>query len=171
MLLVAAYILGRWRGVRFRLEKSIRPGSDTETDRLSGSPVPYDTSRYKENILGEHFWITATTLGLNAFLITQADGWSLGWLALLWVGLLNIYALFLVVHRAASHAGKLVIRSDIMNKPQRDRSFRDKAVETGDNLPAVISHIPFVVCELSGAFFFILLIVTAYVGVLVVHVS
>jgi len=135
----------------------------------STSVLPVDSARYKERIPDEHFWFSAITLSLNAFLISHAQQWRIDVFPALWVGFLNLYALYLVVHRAASHAGKLVTPTALLDRPQRDRTYQDKWTETKCNLHTVLSHVPFVICEGSGALFYILCIVTSYFAVLFAH--
>ena len=163
------YLAGIWTGRRSRPAPRAHLIPADTSSSVSTSIVPVDTVRYKDRIADEHFWFTATTLGLNGFLISQAAQWRLGTFAALWVGFLNLYGLYLVVHRAASHAGKLMAPPELQGRSQRERTYRDKLIETKYNLGTVCKHVPFVLFECSGALFFILLIITSYFGMLFAH--
>lgn len=133
--------------------------------------IAYDTSRYKEFIPNEHFWFTATTLGIDAFLIAELSDPSLPIYVLLWVGLINLYAAYLVVHRSAAHAGKLKLPRRVAEKAQSERTFSDKLTETLLNVRVCLRHLPFILGELSGSLFYLILIVSAYCGVVARNIS
>ena len=122
-------------------------------------------SRNHSKIVDEHFWITATTLAFNAF-VMGADEKIAQLYRLLASMIISIFAIFLVIHRSAAHANKINYPSKIRSLDEKDKSFRHKLVETRVHIKVVIKHIPFVLCELSGALFYILLIVISFLGVI-----
>ncbi|MEA3367181.1 MAG: hypothetical protein U9R68_03595, partial [Planctomycetota bacterium] len=62
----------------------------------------------KGNIIREHFWFTATTIAVNAF-IMSADHLQprqiLG--ARIFSTVISVFTVFLIVHRSAVYAGKI----------------------------------------------------------------
>jgi len=116
------------------------------------------------NILQEHFWFTATAVGINAFLMSS-DAKLCHWaVAPIVSSVLSAYAAFLIVHRSAAHAGKIDYSADLPPE-HKDRTWRHKLVETRCNIKAFVPHVWWIMCELSGAFFYFLLILLSCAGV------
>ena len=120
-------------------------------------------SNGNEKIVDEHFWFTAITLGINAFVIEKSfDTLNI----VIVTTVINIYAIFLILHRAAAHADKLIYPKKIASMGERDKKFYHKGIETLYNIRIAIKMIPYVIFEMSGAFFYILLILTSYIAML-----
>jgi hypothetical protein len=118
------------------------------------------------NILNEHFWFTATTLAVNAFLISATIQGKYSFAARVAVStLISVYAAYLIVQRSAGAAGKIRFPEDLMKIPADQKTFRHKSRETWHTLRIVPSHLLFVVCELSGSFFYLLLVLASCVAV------
>jgi hypothetical protein len=115
------------------------------------------------NILQEHFWFTATTLAVNGFLMS-ANIECQNWYVLKVIStLISLYAVYLIVERSASAANKVKLPEDL--KEPVEKMATDKARETWYRLKIVPKHFLFVACELSGAFFYLLLVVASCIGV------
>lgn len=122
---------------------------------------------HKEQIIvDQHFWFTATMLGINGWLISSGDKIAFSTFTLIWITFLNGYAMFLIIHRAAYHADKVAYPEKLTNKPQSERNFRDKLSETLINIKITIKHIPFMIAEFSGSLFYTLLVLTSYIAFL-----
>lgn len=132
-------------------------------------PTRVDTSEHRASIQDQHFWITATTIAINAFLMSQVDQLGLSVAGILWIGLLNLYAVFLILHRSAYHAGKLMLPDSCLNVPQQERGFRHKWAETRLNLPIVARQLFFAIGECSGTLFYLLLVGSSYMAVVVLY--
>jgi hypothetical protein len=122
-----------------------------------------------DNILQEHFWFTATALGANAFLMVS-DVKLCHWLILPGVStIISVYAVYLIVERSASAAKKIQYPNNLP-EPE-DRTWKHKLIETKCRLKRFVPHIGWIACELSGAFFYFLLVVTSCAGVWIARCS
>lgn len=111
----------------------------------------------KKIIVDESFWFTATTLGINGFLVNSSN-FHLSSIGLLLIGLVNVFSIYLLVHRSASYHNKL--------KGIGTNTVSDKfKKETLPNLWISIKHVPMIFAEFSGSLFYILLIVVSFLGV------
>ena len=118
------------------------------------------------NILQEHFWFTATTLAANGFLMS-ANIECQNWYVLKVIStLISLYAVYLIVERSASAANKVKLPKDLEKKEPEQKTAKDKARETLYRFKIVPKHFLFVVCEFSGSFFYLLLVVASCIGVL-----
>ena len=115
-------------------------------------------------IVDQHFWFTATMLGINGWLTSSSDKIVFSAFTLVWITFLNIYAIFLIIHRAAYHADKVIYPENLSNKPQSEKNVRDKLSETFINVKITLNHIPFVIAEFSGSLFYVLLVLTSYIA-------
>jgi hypothetical protein len=123
-------------------------------------------SENNSKLVDEHFWITATTLAFNAFIIS-AEIKSDSLYKILASSIVSVFAIFLIIHRSAAHANKIEYPHDVKSIAEKDKSCKHKLVESWAHIKIVIKHIPFVICELSGALFYIVLIVLSFMGVIV----
>jgi hypothetical protein len=125
-------------------------------------------SNKDSKILDEHFWFTAITLGFNTFIIDKLDTkLNNNWIIIA-AFIINIYAIFLILHRAAAHSDRLKLPIWLEDMDENKKSFYHKGVESLFNLWTSIKMIPIVIFELSGAFFFILLIIFSFLGIFIV---
>jgi hypothetical protein len=120
-----------------------------------------------DQIVSEHFWFTATTLGLNAFLISADPSPSTAWWARACSTAVSAYAVFLIVHRSAAHAGKLadLYPEDLRALSESQKEFWHKGRETWAHLKIFPRHLLFVVFEFNGALFYVSLVVLSCLGV------
>jgi hypothetical protein len=110
----------------------------------------------KTHIIDEHFWFTATTLGVNAFLMSSKL--AVGRCAILVASsVVSLYAIFLVVHRASVHAGIFE------GVPGEDLIYRWR--NTRRKLARFFPGLAYVLVDCSGALFYLLLIVISCCGV------
>lgn len=116
-------------------------------------------------IVQQHFWFSATMLGVNGFLILR-NSEPYSYYALIAVSILNLYAIFLIVSEAAAHADKIHFPKTITNIPQSQRIWKHKFVETRIRIKAAIKHIPFMIFELGKSLFYVLLILFSYLAFL-----
>ena len=117
------------------------------------------------NILQEHFWFTATTLAVNGFLMSANIGCKNWYVVRIISTLISAYAVYLIVERSASAANKIKLPKDLEDKKSDKKTASDKARETWHRFKIVPKHFLFVVCEFSGAFFYLLLVVASCIGV------
>ena len=117
----------------------------------------------------EQFWFTATTVGVNAFLLSSTVPIP-SWLVAPVSVVMSIYCVFLILHRSAAHAEKLVTPKMCENVNEKDKTWRHKAAETRMHIRTVFRHIPFVVFEASRALFFVMLAVASCIAVLIRYV-
>jgi len=76
-----------------------------------------------------------------------------------------LYAVYLIIERSASAANKVKLPKDLKEKESDKKTAADKARETWYRFKIVPKHFPFVACEFSGAFFYLLLVVASCIGV------
>jgi hypothetical protein len=120
----------------------------------------------KDKIVDEHFWITATTLGVNGFIISSNCNCFAPPLLRAVSIVISLYAGFLIIHRSAAHADKISIPKELASIPEKDKSFLHKGLETIVHVMLIPRHLLFVVFEFSGAFFYLLLVIISCAGVL-----
>lgn len=116
----------------------------------------------RNRIVDQQFWFTATIMTVNGFLISNYDKITYSYFTLIWISFINFYALFLLIHRSASHAYKITLPAQLSKKPQSERGFADKFKETLFHFKVAFNHIPFIIGEFSGTLFYILLVLTSY---------
>lgn len=116
-----------------------------------------------DTITSEQFWVTATTIGFNFVVIDNVVEKNYCGYILPYIILINIYAVYLILHRAASYSSRLAPE---IPKSERMKTCSDKLHETKNNIIAAIKMIPMVVVELSGSLFYILLILGSFFGIL-----
>ena len=120
---------------------------------------------YKEQIIvQQHFWFTITMLGINGFLISNYNNEPYSLYTLIWISILNLYAIYLIISRAASHADKIHFPEKITKIPQSERTYKEKAMETIIRIKATFRHIPFMIFELSSSLFYTLLVLTSFIA-------
>jgi hypothetical protein len=116
----------------------------------------------KSHIIDEHFWFTATTLGVNAFLMSSKL--AIGKTAILTVSsVVSLFAIFLVVHRANVHAGT------IEGVPGSGLKYRWR--NTRRKFVGFFPGLVFIIIDFSGALFYLLLIVISCCGVWVTQLT
>jgi len=120
----------------------------------------------RNRIIDQQFWFTATTLGINGFLISNYDKITYNHFTLGWIIFLDFYAIYLLVQRSASHAYKAKLPDNLTIKPQAERNFFDKLKETIFYFKVSFKHIPYIICEFSGTLFYILLVLSSLVATL-----
>lgn len=115
------------------------------------------------NVLQEQLWFTATTLGVNAFLMSGTVPPKHPCMARLVSTVISLYAAYLILERSAGAAGKIKLPEG----EAAQKTYRDKWLETHDRLKVIPQHFLFVVGELSGSFFYFLLVFFSWVAVLI----
>jgi hypothetical protein len=123
----------------------------------------------KNIIVEEHFWFTAITLAFNAFILDKMKDKLDNSLLLTAALIINIYAMFLILHRAAAHADRLKYPKWIEKIKEHDKKFYHKGVETLFHIWISIKMIPIVIFELSGAFFYLLLVIFSFLGIFLIN--
>ena len=119
---------------------------------------------HKEQIIvQQHFWFTVTMLTVNGFLISTHNNEPYSLYTLVWVSFLNLYAIFLIISRAASHADKIHFPEKITKIPQSERTYKEKAMETIITIKATLRHIPFMIFEFGNSLFYTLLVLGSYI--------
>jgi len=118
----------------------------------------------KDKIVDEHFWITATTLGLNAYLISEKQNLGNSLCTVFFSTIISLYAIFLILHRSEAHADKIKLPPDLQI-PESEKTYKHKLRETCCHFRMLPSQFLFVVCEFSGAFFYMLLVFFSCIGV------
>jgi len=116
-------------------------------------------------IVEEHFWSAATTMAVNAFIMSahlspSQVPWAKGVSAII-----SLYAAFLIGHRSAAHADKLHYPGHLSHIPESDKQPWHKAQETWCHVKLFPRHLLFVICEFSGALFYLILVVISHLGV------
>jgi hypothetical protein len=126
------------------------------------------------NKLQAHFWITATTLAVQAFLMSKAvQTFQMPKVCqkqyvilIVIVGtVIWFLATFLIVEIAAS--GKGDVPSNFSNKyndKYKARPYMRKFLESVLNLRLFYKRLWFVFCEFKGAFFYAVLVFCSFVG-------
>lgn len=116
-----------------------------------------------DKIIDEHFWFTATTIGFNFVVLDKIVGkvdFNQFFPVILFI---NLYAIYLILHRAAAYAQRLVPAS---SKFEGAKTYADKFKETQNNVWSAIKMLPMVVVEFSGSLFYIILIVASFSGII-----
>ena len=88
----------------------------------------------------EHFWFTAMTISVNAFLLTHVDAAANPWTAMIISTVTSFYAAHVVIERSRGNSAEARSRS-------------------------VASQLRFVVNEKSGSLFYLLLIYISWTAV------
>lgn len=111
-----------------------------------------------DNVLREQLWFTATTLGVNALLMSDAaqDGHLVA--ARIASTVISLYAAYLIIQRSAGAAGKIKLPKDLEQVGADQRNWRHKARETWCRFRVIPAHFLWVVFEFSGSFFYLLLV-------------
>lgn len=130
--------------------------------KLDEKDIEKNKLELRNRIIDQQFWFTATTMGVNGFLISNYDKIIYSHFSLWWISFINFYAIFLIIHRAASHAFKTTLPQKLSRKPQSEKGFFDKFKETLFYFKVAFEHIPFIIGEFSGSLFYILLVLTSY---------
>jgi len=113
-----------------------------------------------DNVLQEQLWFTATTLGVNALLMSDTAQ-RRHWLAARIVStVISVYAAYLILERSAGTAGKIKLPADLVEqiKDAAQTTYQHKARETWYRIKAIPSHFIWVACEFSGSFFYLWLV-------------
>lgn len=119
----------------------------------------------RSNVVDEHFWFTAITLAFNSFIIEKLKDETNNVFIITSAIVVNLYALFLILHRAAEHAGRLKYPKWLEHIPENEKLFYHKALETLINVWLTIKMVPIIICEFSGAFFYFLLILSSFLAI------
>jgi hypothetical protein len=98
-------------------------------------------------------------------LISQKGDLALHGFGLLWIGFLNLFAILLILDRSAVYAGRTIRQQRPPVKPAIEQGMQEQAKGLIFKLERCVKHLPFVILEFSGALFYILLIVTSFIGV------
>ena len=124
----------------------------------------------KGKIIDEHFWFTATTMALNGFIISSAKVKPYITTAKVLSLIVTLYAIFLIVHRAASYAGKLeeCYPDKLKELSEDDKTYLKKTWETWCHLKAFPRFLLYVTCEFGSALFFLILVVSSCVAVWII---
>jgi hypothetical protein len=120
----------------------------------------------KNRIVDEHFWFTAITLTFNAFAVDKFKDEINSNLIFIASSIISFYAIFLILERAATYSGRIKYPKWLEKIEENKKMFYHKGFETLLNIWISIKMIPMVIFEFSGAFFYILLVVFSYLGVL-----
>lgn len=117
----------------------------------------------KYKIIDEHFWFTATTIGINGFLITSSVIQNTCISIKIWSTIISTYASFLIFHRSAAHANKFIdcLPETLTKLPQKEWTCKHRAIKTKIELFITIKHVPYVFCAMSGALFYLLLVISS----------
>ena len=116
------------------------------------------------NIRDEQFWFTATATGINAFVLSSKMQLMPNWFVGIISSTISAYAIYLIILRSAKLAEK--IKYKVTPKAtEKDKNWKDKLLETTAHLKAAWRHIPIVVFELSGSFFFVLIVLFSWIAV------
>lgn len=113
-----------------------------------------------ENIRDEQFWFTVTTLGINGFFISspqQVVHWYVSPIALT---LISAYAIFLIGHRHANLTKTIEYPKQMPAVP-----WRQNLIKTYTHIKIFPSQLWLIICEFSGSFFYILLLLLSLAGV------
>jgi hypothetical protein len=111
-----------------------------------------------DNILQEQTWFTATTLGVNALLMSETAQTKHLLAARLASTVLSAFAAYLILERSAGATGKVDLPEDLKKIPANQKTPWHKVRETAARLKVMPAHLLFVVCEFSGSFFYLLLV-------------
>jgi len=119
----------------------------------------------KNRIIDEHFWFTAITVAFNSFILEKFSDKLDSPLITTSAIIINSYAIFLILHRAAADSDRLKYPKWIEKMEENRKKFYHKGLESVINIWISIKMIPVVIFELSGAFFYILLILISFLGI------
>lgn len=114
------------------------------------------------NRLQSHFWITATTIGVHVFLMTDPTIRKFPTTAVAVGTFVWLMATFLITEIAAA-AKRDVPRPEITGYD--DKPFRRKGLETLWNLRLIYQRLWFTIVELKGGLFFTALVFLSFSGV------
>jgi len=113
------------------------------------------------NKLQAHFWITATTLAVHAFLMSKVAQKQFVTGIVIVGTIVWFLATFLIVEVAAS--GKDDVPSPIVCG-YHSRPYMRKFLESVWNARLLYKRLWFVLCEFKGAFFYLVLVFCSFLG-------
>ena len=122
-------------------------------------------SRFKHlNTRDEQFWFTLTALTVNGFAISSLSLHPR--LVRLNVTIVSLYAIFLIVHRSADYIQGIIVYPEAEGTTEeKERSWRYKWQQTKVHLGVFFPHLWWVICEFSGSFFYITLLLLSLLAV------
>lgn len=136
--------------------------SDSKLLEIEKSKLEFE--RHK-NLRDEQFWFTASTVSFNGFLLVQAE--VPAGFAVIAATLVSLFASYLVVSRWVAVAGL---------EPKNEPNLRDGKTKVLGRAQytwqlAIVSarSLPYVVAEMSGTAFYLLLITIGFIGVVWKH--
>jgi hypothetical protein len=112
-----------------------------------------------KNRRDEQFWFTAAVVSFNGFLLTRAEVPPR--YAILSAVLISVFGIYLVLHRWSAGAG----RQPPGAPDAQSASASERLRYTAHEIRVSFAAIPYVIAELSGAFFYLLLIAVSLIGV------
>jgi hypothetical protein len=135
------------------------------------------SNEQKTNIVNEHFWFTATTIGVNGLAISQVDKVYISSTVIGVLFALTVYAVYLIVDRSAQYAMSNANTKHI-TKPVSHyegsnylRLILERLWLTIREFWQYVKHTPFIIMEFGSSLFYILLIGASFWGVWYVYSS
>lgn len=119
-------------------------------------------SDHHTNIRDEQFWFTAAVVGFNSVIIGGDEVNVPVWFLTLASGMVSLFGAHLILTRWLAASGRSRTDSSYDNKKA---TARQRGRYTLGEIRGYIRDFPYVVMELSGSLFYLLLIAVTFVGV------
>ena len=116
-----------------------------------------------KNFRDEQFWFTATAVGFNGLLLARVEVSAL--YAVISAALVSLFAMYLVLSRWVAAAGR---QPDFPPNAQKD-SWSKRLSYTAREVRAAFKSLAYVLAEFSGSFFYLLIILMGFLGVMWKH--
>jgi hypothetical protein len=115
------------------------------------------------NVRDEQFWFTAAVVGFNSVIIGMNDVKLPCWFLILASGLVSVFGAHLILTRWLFASGRSRLDPKFDNKKA---TACERGGYTCGEIFGYIREFPYVIMELSGALFYLLLIAVTFAGVI-----
>jgi hypothetical protein len=131
-------------------------------DFCGHKPTPIIVSENHSNIRDEQFWFTAAVVGFNTLIISKdTDALPVCFLIIV-SGLISLFGVHLILTRWLVASGRSKLDPNFDNKTA---TAGQRIIYAWSEILSYIRNFPYVIAELSGSLFYLLLIVLTFIGV------
>lgn len=119
-------------------------------------------SENHSNIRDEQFWFTTAVVGFNALIIAKDADALPARLLIVGSALVSLFGVHLILSRWLAASGRSKLDPQFDNKKA---TAGQRACYSMGEIRSYIRDFPYVIAELSGSLFYVLLIIVTFIGV------